>query len=61
MHSQWRKSWQFCKKILTPGTTDHEKVQRAHELKVRGLKPADIGKIIGASRATVYRYLSMEP
>ena len=42
-------------------TADHEKVQRAHELKVRGLKPADIGKIIGASRATVYRYLSMEP
>lgn len=42
-------------------TTDHEKVQRAHELKMRGLKPADIGKTIGASRATVYRYLSMEP
>jgi DNA invertase Pin-like site-specific DNA recombinase len=41
-------------------TADHEKVQRAHELKERGLKPADIGKIIGASRATVYRYLGME-
>ncbi|MDQ1058481.1 DNA invertase Pin-like site-specific DNA recombinase [Arthrobacter globiformis] len=41
-------------------TADHEKVLRAHELKTRGLKPADIGKIIGASRATVYRYLSME-
>jgi DNA invertase Pin-like site-specific DNA recombinase len=41
-------------------TADHEKVKRAHELKTRGLKPADIGKIIGASRATVYRYLSME-
>jgi hypothetical protein len=24
-----------------------------------GLAPADIGKIIGASRATVYRYLSI--
>jgi hypothetical protein len=24
-----------------------------------GLAPADIGKIIGASRATVYRYLSL--
>ncbi|MDQ0864749.1 putative transcriptional regulator [Arthrobacter globiformis] len=33
---------------------------RAHELKTKGLKPADIRKIIGASRATVYRYLSME-
>ncbi|MET4622821.1 DNA invertase Pin-like site-specific DNA recombinase [Arthrobacter sp. 2762] len=40
-------------------TTDHEKVKRAHELKARGLKPTDIGKIIGASRATVYRYLAM--
>ena len=41
-------------------TIDHEKVKRAHELKARGLKPTDIGKIIGASRATVYRYLGME-
>ncbi|AFR31216.1 resolvase domain protein (plasmid) [Arthrobacter sp. Rue61a] len=41
-------------------TTDHEKVKRAHELKARGLKPTDIGKIIGASRATVYRYLGMD-
>jgi DNA invertase Pin-like site-specific DNA recombinase len=41
-------------------TADHEKVKRSHELRARGLKPADIGKIIGASRATVYRYLSME-
>ncbi|WP_314326156.1 recombinase family protein [Paenarthrobacter ilicis] len=41
-------------------TTEHEKVKRAHELKARGLKPTDIGKIIGASRATVYRYLGMD-
>lgn len=41
-------------------TTDHEKVERAQEMKARGLKPVDIGKIIGASRATVYRYLSMD-
>ncbi|WP_234754164.1 recombinase family protein [Arthrobacter ramosus] len=41
-------------------TADHENVRRARELKTRGLKPADIGKIIGASRATVYRYLGME-
>lgn len=36
------------------------KVKRACELKAQGLKPADIGKIIGVSRATVYRYLSMD-
>ncbi|WP_423185057.1 recombinase family protein [Arthrobacter sp. NyZ413] len=38
-----------------------EKVRRARELKARGLQAAEIGKIIGASRATVYRYLSMKP
>jgi DNA invertase Pin-like site-specific DNA recombinase len=36
------------------------KVKRARELKAQGLKPADIGRIIGASRATVYRYLGMD-
>ncbi|WP_238703299.1 hypothetical protein [Arthrobacter sp. TS-15] len=41
-------------------TTDHEKVKRVHELKARGFNPTDIGKIIGASRATVYRYLGMD-
>ncbi|KNC19989.1 invertase [Arthrobacter sp. RIT-PI-e] len=40
-------------------TAEHAKVKRAQELKARGLAPADIGKIIGASRATVYRYLSL--
>ncbi|MET3174666.1 UNVERIFIED_ORG: DNA invertase Pin-like site-specific DNA recombinase [Arthrobacter sp. UYCu721] len=39
---------------------DHAKVKRARDLKAQGLTPADIGKIIGASRATVYRYLRME-
>jgi predicted transcriptional regulator len=34
-------------------------VKRARDLKAQGLTPADIGKIIGASRATVYRYLSI--
>lgn len=38
---------------------EHVKVKRARELKDRGLKPVDIGKVIGASRATVYRYLSL--
>ncbi|MHA7177341.1 recombinase family protein [Arthrobacter sp. Sr24] len=41
-------------------TATHPKVKRAHALEAQGLKPADIGKIIGASRATVYRYLSMD-
>jgi DNA invertase Pin-like site-specific DNA recombinase len=40
-------------------TTAHAKVKRARDLKAQGLTPADIGKIIGASRATVYRYLSL--
>lgn len=39
---------------------DHEDVRKAHEMKALGVKPADIGKMIGASRATVYRYLNME-
>lgn len=41
-------------------TPNDPKVKRARDLKVQGLSPADIGKIIGASRATVYRYLRME-
>jgi DNA invertase Pin-like site-specific DNA recombinase len=41
-------------------TAAHMKVKRARDLKAQGLTPADIGKIIGASRATVYRYLNME-
>ncbi|NMR32375.1 recombinase family protein [Crystallibacter degradans] len=41
-------------------TAEDRKVRRACELKAQGLKPADIGKIIGASRATVYRYLAMD-
>ena len=40
-------------------TATDPNVRRAHELKTQGLKPADIGKIIGASRATIYRYLGM--
>ncbi|OUM43810.1 recombinase family protein [Arthrobacter sedimenti] len=40
-------------------TGDHAKVRRAQDLKAQELTPADIGKIIGASRATVYRYLSI--
>lgn len=41
-------------------TASHAKVKRARDLKAQGLTPADIGKIIGASRAPVYRYLRME-
>ncbi|WP_262495447.1 recombinase family protein [Paeniglutamicibacter gangotriensis] len=40
-------------------TTAHAKVKRARDLKDQGLKPADIGKVIGASRATVYRCLGL--
>ena len=40
-------------------TADHPKVRRARDLKAQGLTPADIGTLIGASRATVYRYLRM--
>lgn len=40
-------------------TVSHTNVKRAQDLKAQGLTPADIGKIIGASRATVYRYTSI--
>lgn len=40
-------------------TADHRAVTKVRELKAQGLKPADIGKIIGTSRATVYRYLNL--
>lgn len=40
-------------------TADYVKVKRARDLKAQGLAPSDIGKIIGASRATVYRYLNI--
>lgn len=40
-------------------TAEHGRVKRARELKAQGIKPTDIGKILGASRATVYRYLSL--
>lgn len=40
-------------------TADHGNVKRAGELKSQGLKPADIGKVLGVSRATVYRYLAL--
>lgn len=38
-------------------TASHTAVRCAWELKAQGLTPADIGKIIGASGATVYRPL----
>ena len=38
-------------------TADHAEVERVRDLKPGGLTPADIRKINGASRATVYRYL----
>lgn len=41
-------------------TATHPSVKQTQVLKKQGLKPADIGKIIGVSRATIYRYLAME-
>jgi DNA invertase Pin-like site-specific DNA recombinase len=41
-------------------TASDPKVRRARELKAQGLKPADIGRVIGVGRATVYRYLGLE-
>ncbi|MGV0110665.1 recombinase family protein [Arthrobacter sp. CP30] len=40
-------------------TTGHAKARRARDLRAQGLAPAYIGKIIEASRATVYRYLTL--
>jgi DNA invertase Pin-like site-specific DNA recombinase len=40
-------------------TTEDPKVRRARELRSQGLKPADIGRVIGVGRATVYRYLGL--
>lgn len=40
-------------------TAEHGNVKRTRELKAQGIKPADIGKILGVSRATVYRYLGL--
>jgi DNA invertase Pin-like site-specific DNA recombinase len=40
-------------------TAAHAKVKRARDLRAQGLAPADIEKIIGVSRATVYRYLNV--
>lgn len=41
-------------------SADHAKVKRARDPKAQELTPADIGKIIGDSRVTVYRYLRMD-
>lgn len=41
-------------------TADHPNVRRPRELEDQSLKPADIGKVIGASRATVYRHLRLD-
>jgi hypothetical protein len=37
-------------------TADHRDVKLVNELEGEGMRPADIGKFIGPSRATVYRY-----
>lgn len=40
-------------------TPENAAVKRTHELKARGLKLAEIGKLTGLSRATIYRYLNI--
>lgn len=41
-------------------TLAQEKVNRSHHLRAQGLKPTEIAKILGVSRATTYRYLSIK-
>ena len=40
-----------------PRKIDDAAVARAKELKDKGISASDIGKMLGVSRATVYRYL----
>lgn len=43
-----------------PGVTaESEKVRQAGQYRTAGLMPPEIGKLLGVSRATVYRYLSL--
>ncbi|WP_417233621.1 recombinase family protein [Arthrobacter sp.] len=43
-----------------PGVTpESEKVRQAGQYRAAGLTPPEIGKLLGISRATVYRYLSL--
>lgn len=43
-----------------PPKVTHEDTKRAHDLKAKGMNATDIGKVIGVSRATVYRLLGNE-
>lgn len=40
-----------------PRKVDEQAATRARELKAKGIGASDIGKMLGVSRATVYRYL----
>ncbi|NKV13082.1 helix-turn-helix domain-containing protein [Rhodococcus hoagii] len=42
----------------TPQAPPPPKPRRARELKAQGMTATEIGKVLGCSRATVYRYLS---
>lgn len=43
-----------------PGvTSESEKVRQAGQYRTAGLTPPEIGKLLGVSRATVYRYLGL--
>ena len=41
-----------------PRKVDDAAAARAKELKGKGISASDIGRMLGVSRATVYRYLS---
>ena len=41
-----------------PRKVDHATAAKVHELKAKGINATDIGKMLGVSRATVYRYLA---
>lgn len=41
-----------------PRKVDDSTAAKVHELKAKGINATDIGKMLGVSRATVYRYLA---
>jgi DNA invertase Pin-like site-specific DNA recombinase len=47
-----RCSWPELRKV------DDTDAEKAHTLRDTGITAADIGKMLGVSRATVYRYLA---
>ena len=44
-----------------PRKVDDADAAKARELRGKGISASDIAKMLGVSRATVYRYLFVEP